>query len=207
MSIYKPKDDLFFELFEQQAKLSYEATMLLKELINDFDKISETADKLLELIKRGDKLRFDLTQALANAFITPFEREDIHHLSILLDKILGRIISAVMRMKLYKVELSGNFKEYTGQLIDVMSSATGELIEGVRLLRKLEPASVFVHMIKKLEQEGDMIQREAIAALFNGSVSAIDIIKWKEIYEQLEKVIDFCEDISLHIDNMIIKHS
>jgi len=207
MSIYKPKDDLFFDLFNQQAKLAYEATVLLKELINDFDKISETADKLLEMIKMGDKLRLDLTQALASAFITPFEREDIHHLSLLLDKILGRIISAVMRMKLYKVELSGDFKENTGQLIDVMSSATGELLEGVKLLKDLAPSSVFVHMVKKLEQEGDMIQREAIAALFNGSVSAIDIIKWKEIYEQLEKAIDFCEEISLHIDNMIIKHS
>lgn len=207
MSIFTPTDDLFFDLFEKQAKLNSEASLVVKEVVTDFSKLSDNVTKMLEIIERGHKLRDDISIGLEDAFMTPYEHEDIHDLSVKLNKVLGRHISALMRMKLYEVELREDFKEHTEQLIDIIISANEEIENGLKLLRSKGSALPFVRRVKKLEQDGDVIQREAIAALFSGSVSAIDIIKWKEIYEQLEKAIDFSEEISLKIDNMIIKHS
>ncbi len=207
MSIFTPTDDLFFNLFDRQARLNHEAAGMVKELIDDFTKLDLTVEKLLEVIERGDKLREEVADTLRSAFITPFEHEDIHGLSILMNKVPGRLISSAMRMKLYKVEMTVDFKEYTEKLIDIMFAITEEVTGCVKLLKTMENASASVQRVKTLEHEGDMIQREAIAALFDGSVSSMDIIKWKEIYEQFEKGIDFCEDIALKIENMIIKHS
>jgi uncharacterized protein len=203
---FKPKEEHFFNLFDKQASLAQEAANVFKDSLDDFPDLKKT-ELLKEIGDKGDKLREEMDNALENSFITPFDPEDIHVLTIYLDKILGRIYSAAMRMKLYKVNLTDKFKEYTTHLAEIMVSVTECLIEGLNLLRSMDTASAFVHKVKKLEQEGDTIQREATAALFDGSVSAIEIIKWKEIYEQIEAAIDLCEDISHHIDNVIIKHS
>ncbi len=206
MSIFKPKDDLFFDLFDKQAQLNVEATGVMKELLVNFPDLKRV-DTLKEIGDKGNQLRADVAEALEKSFVTPFDPEDIHSISIYLDKVLGRLYSAALRMKLYKVELTGPFKDYNLQLVDIMFASTEEITHGIKLLRNKGNALDFVHKVKTLEQEGDIIQREATASLFDGSVSAVEIIKWKEIYEQMEAVIDLCEDISLLIDNVIIKHA
>ncbi|HPZ09111.1 MAG TPA: DUF47 family protein [Candidatus Eremiobacteraeota bacterium] len=206
MSILKPKDEIFFNLFDKQAKLNCEATQIFKDVLESFPDL-EKIKILKELGDTGNKLRAEIAEALENSFITPFEPEDIHSISIYLDKYLGRLYSAAMRIKLYKVNLADRFKDYTLQLTDTMMNSAEEILEGINLLRKRQNAVNFVHKIKELEQEGDIIQREATASLFDGSVGAIEIIKWKEIYEQMESAIDLCEDISHLIDNIIIKHA
>ena len=206
MVIIKSQDELFFDLFKKKAELNHSAVSTFKTLLESYPDLTEL-DDLKETMKTGDEIRKDIARALEHAFVTPFEPEDIHLLNIYLDKIIGYLYSAALRMHIYKVEETENFKGYSLKLVDIILAAVEHLIEGMDLLRNMKKTSAFINKMKELEKEGDELHREAIASLLNSSVCIVEVIKWKEVYEELEEAIDICEDTAIHIDKVIIRHS
>jgi uncharacterized protein Yka (UPF0111/DUF47 family) len=61
--------------------------------------------------------------------------------------------------------------------------------------------------VNSLENDGDRIEREALASLFEGDTACTDIIKWKDIYETLESAIDECEHVANVIESIVLKHN
>jgi uncharacterized protein len=202
-----PRDERFFELFTSVATLNVEAARTLREL---FKAPPEKRTYLVETIKRlehqADQVTHELVTRLDRSFITPLDREDIHMLASRLDDVLDRIDGTARRSAIFRVE-----KPPEGVLVlaDVIARATEQLLVAVKVLENAKPGVVVKACIevKKLEEEGDSAYSEWLGRLFDEERDPIALVKWKEIYDTMEKTLDQAEDVANVLESIAIKHS
>ena len=201
-----PKENVFFELFEQAAKNVHEGALALEALLEDFRDVAEKARKVKDIEHAGDKITHTTIEKLNKTFITPLEREDIHELICRLDDILDLIDTAVNRMVLYKIDKP---TEDAKALAKVLVHATKIIMELVPQLRNLKRTDSLIQQciaVHTQENEGDRIEQHALASLFENNHDALTIIKWKDIYEDLEEATDRCEDVANVIEGIVLKN-
>jgi len=202
-----PRDERFFELFTSVAILNVEAARTLREL---FKAPPEKRTYLVETIKRlehqADQVTHELVTRLDRSFITPLDREDIHMLASRLDDVLDRIDGTARRSAIFRVEKS---PEGVLVLADVIARATEQLLEAVKVLENAKPGVVVKACIevKRLEEEGDSAYSEWLGRLFDEERDPIALVKWKEIYDTMEKTLDQAEDVANVLESIAIKHS
>ena len=199
-----PREEAFFELFKKAAHNMIEGSRLLKELMGDFRSPVEQAKRIKDIEHVGDGITHDIARRLNQTFITPIDREDIHDLASALDDILDLIEAVADRLVLYKVATP---TESAVKLADILHQASVAVGRGVdRLgLPHLEIKECSVE-INSLENEADRVSRDAISALFEKQTDPIIVIKWKEIYENLEDGADRCEDVANILERIALKH-
>jgi hypothetical protein len=198
-----PKDQKFFDLFEQQGENIAAAARVLEELTLDYPNAKAKAQQVKDLEHAGDTLTHELVRRLSTTFITPIDREDIYALSGRLDDVLDLIDAVADRLLLYKIETP---TEGCLAMAKIIVKAAEETDRAVRCLRALSP---YYHKhcveVNRLENEADRLLRDELAALFEGKTDAIEVIKWKELYETMESVTDRCEDVVNVIEQIILK--
>ena len=203
-----PKDEDFFGMFEQQAQNVVQGAKLLVEIMQDYSDLDQKVLKVSSIEHNGDEITHAIVEKLNTTFITPFDREDIHELSSALDDIIDFIDATVGRMALYKVN---GPTEDALQLANIIQRCVEETAEAVTELHKFRKTggNIRKHFIEihRLENEGDRVSRAAIARLFECETNAIEVIKWKEIYEHLETAIDKCEDAANIIESVVLKNA
>ena len=197
-----PKEHDYFRMFSELAANLDAAAQLLVKFMNGGDQRSLAAS-ILEHEHVGDKLVHDIVRRLNKSFITPIDREDIYDLVATTDEILDGIEAAADAMMLYRV---GEPTEQARAQAKVIATATPILKECMDNLEKPKGLDERIIAINSLENDGDRIQREAIASLFDGEMKCTDIIKWKDIYEMLEAAIDECEHVANVIESIVLKH-
>jgi predicted phosphate transport protein (TIGR00153 family) len=190
-------------MFSELAANLDEAAQLLVRFMNDGDR-KGLAAAILEHEHVGDKIVHDIVKKLNKSFITPIDREDIYDLVATTDEILDNIEAAVDMVMLYKV---GDATEQSRRQAEVVAKATPLLRECMDNLEKPKGLDERIIAINSLENDGDRILRDAIAGLFDGDMTCIDIIKWKDIYEALEAAIDECEHVANVIESIVLKHN
>ncbi len=202
-----PRDERFFDLFTSVATLNVEAAGQLREL---FKAPPEKRPFIVETIKRlehqADQITHELVTRLDKSFITPLDREDIHMLASRLDDVLDRIDGTARRMVIFRAEAAP-----AGAVIlaDVIARATEQLLNAVKVL-EVNKAGVVIKAcieVKKLEEEGDFAYSEWLGRLFDEEKDPIALLKWKEIYDTLEKTLDQAEDVANILESIAIKHS
>jgi predicted phosphate transport protein (TIGR00153 family) len=198
-----PREERFFDLFEQQATHIVESGRRLHELIFDFSDAPAKAAAIKELEHVGDVLTHDLVKKLNTTFVTPFDREDVYALASRLDDVLDLVEAASDRLVLYRI------KEPTSgarAFADVILKTTESVQGAVGCLRAThEQYNVHATEVNRLENEADRLLKTLIAALFADVTDPIEIIKWKEIYETLEEITDRCEDVCNVIEGIVLK--
>jgi predicted phosphate transport protein (TIGR00153 family) len=183
-----------------------EGSVGLRDLFEDYDSnnLDRRVGKLLDIENQGDELTHEIIRRLNTTFVTPFDREDIHHLASSLDDVLDHVEAAAENLQLYKVEnLLPRMSSLTSTLADA-ATKTAEAMPGIRKMKDLE--SYWVE-INRLENEGDRIYRRTIAELFSGDYKAMDVMKYKEITEEIEGAIDRLEDVANTIESIFLKQS
>jgi uncharacterized protein len=198
-----PKDHDYFRLFAEQAANLDAAAHLLVKFMNDGDRQSIAA-AILEHEHVGDKIVHDIVRRLNKSFITPIDREDIYDLVATSDEILDSIEEAVGLVIIYRVDEITSFARRQAEII---AKATPILRECMDNLEKPKGLGERIIAVNSLENDGDRIEREAIASLFEGDTKCTDIIKWKDIYETLESAIDDCERVANVIESIVLKHN
>lgn len=201
-----PKEVKFFEMFVRSAENLLRGAKLLKEISNDFSSLTQDAAKLERLEHDSDQITHEIMEKLNTTFITPLDREDIHELTAALDDVMDFIEAATERMVLYKLKApTPEIKE----MADVILRQAEEINFVMPKLKELKHDQVMEHCIEinRLENEGDRIQREAVAKLFDQKTDALEVIKWRDIYEYLETATDKCEDIAVIIEGIVLKHA
>jgi uncharacterized protein Yka (UPF0111/DUF47 family) len=191
-----PKEMIFFDLFEEAAKNAHQGALALQELLADFTNVSEKVRKIKDIEHAGDKITHTTIEKLNQTFITPLDREDIHELICRIDDILDLIDTAVARMHLYKIDKP---TEDAKALAKVLVDATKIITDLLPKMRSIE--------IHTKENEGDRIEQHALAALFENGHDPIFIIKWKDIYQELESATDRCEDVANVIEGIVLKNA
>ena len=200
-----PKEEKFFELFEDSARNIVKAAKVLNELVDNWEHIEQRVEEIKELEHTGDTITHEIIARLHRTFVTPFDREDIALLAKSLDDIMDFIDNAACSMAIYKVDTPGNRSK---ELADIIIQATAEVEHAVLELRhkaKLKQILERCVEINRLENMADVVFRAAMAELFEDSTDMAHVIKWREIYEHMESATDRCEDVANVIEGVALK--
>lgn len=205
-NIFKPRDRVFFHHFEASAANVLRMSEDLMAIMNTSPGAQRAA--ILERLEQQEHANDDLTHTiftdLARNFITPIDREDIHQLAVRLDDVIDLIDGTVRRLALFKIEKPTPLSQTLSKLI---VSTTGELVEAVSQLRRQKGVMERCIRIKQLENEADVVYHGAIASLFIGDLPAIEVIKWKDVYDNMERSVDSCVAVAHVLESVVLKHS
>jgi uncharacterized protein len=201
-----PKDYDFFALFEQQADFCVDAAREFKRIVSQPGIIGDEAYKTIhDLEHRGDKSSHNVIDQLNKTFITPFDREDIHALTKELDNIIDMINTIVSRLKMYKISGGNkNLMEFA-DIIEQSVAGVSTAVKGMRVKNGANNVFRACVEVNRLENIGDNLRDKVIADLFENSRDAIEIMKWKEIYQDAETVLDVCEDVAHVVESILVK--
>ena len=200
-----PREEEFFDLFVAVATRNKEAAQHLRDL---FDAPPERRTPHVEAIKRleheADQVTHEVVNRLDRTFITPLDREDIHQLASDLDDVMDAIDGTARRAQIFRL---GVAPPGVKQLAEVIQRMVAVLAEGVSRLKKGDDVMRFCVEAKQLEEEGDAIYHDALGQLFDKERDALEVIKWKEIYDNLEQTLDQGEDVANVLESITLKHA
>jgi uncharacterized protein len=198
------RDREFFDLFEEAGGNILRAADLLDRMLRDYPEQSELARDILICEQAGDRITHDIIRRLNETFVTPIDREDIYALASKLDDIVDFIEEVADYLGLYQIEAP---MEQALQMAHVLLQSCRLVSEAMPRLRGFQDLSHYTVEINRLENDGDRIVREAIAALFNDGIDPMVVIRWKDIYERLEAAIDATEQVAFILESIALKNS
>jgi uncharacterized protein len=202
-----PKEKKFFVLFEQGTQNAMKIAQQLKDMVHIWENVKERVGVINDLEHQGDAITHQIFDQLHRSIITPFDREDIALLAHSLDDVADFIHAAADAMLLYKVERPTNRAK---ELADIVVQAVAEVEKAVSEMHDRIGRKQLLKRcveINRLENIGDNVYRSAMAELFDDSVNYNSLIKWREIYNHMESVIDRCEDIANILEGVAIKYA
>jgi predicted phosphate transport protein (TIGR00153 family) len=202
-----PRDEKFFDLFTSVATLTVEAAKLQQVLLAaEPVRRGAIVDQIKRLEHQADQITHEVVSRLDRVFITPLDREDIHVLASRLDDVLDLIDGTARRVQMFR---AGTAPEGARLMADVVVRATDRLLVAVQGLERNAARVVLdaCAQVKRLEEEGDSLYHEWLGQLFDGTPDPLVVIKWKEIYDNLEKTLDDIEDASNVLESISIKHA
>lgn len=204
-SIIAPRDREFFDLFEEAGGNIARAADLLDRMLRAFpDRGDDLARDILICEQDGDRITHDIIRRLNETFVTPIDREDIYELAAALDDIVDYTEEVADYLILYKIEAP---MEQAQRLAHVLLQCARQISEAMPRMRGFKDLSHYTVEINRLENDGDRIVREAIAALFDTGIDPMVVIRWKDIYERLEQAIDATERAANILEGIVIKNS
>jgi predicted phosphate transport protein (TIGR00153 family) len=197
-----PREESFFDLFEELARKVQQGAEALHDLLQNYSDLDRKAGRVLDIEHEGDELTHEVMRRLNTSFITPFDREDIHRLASNLDDVLDHIEATAEYLQLFKIESP---LPQMVQLSETLAKAAGITADAMPGLRKMKNLETYWIEINRLENEGDRSYRRTLAELFSGDYKAMDVLKWKDIIEEIETAIDRLEDVANTIEGIVLK--
>lgn len=200
-----PREDEYFTLFAQITHNIQEASNTLVEMMQNGQGNFETYVKRIKDIEHAcDEVTHNLTVKLNKSFITPFDREDIYTLSVALDDVIDYIDAAARAILMYDIR---EINDHARGFSKVIQGLAIELHSAILLLSKPDGMNQHIVEIHRLENEADDIYFRAIGELFRNQSDAVNLIKFKELYEILENATDRCEHVANIVEGIILKHT
>jgi predicted phosphate transport protein (TIGR00153 family) len=198
-----PRDEQFFDLYGKMATEIQDASRLLEQLLATDPPDLAQVEPIRDAEHRCDALTHDAIQRLHRTFITPFDREDLYALATTLDTVMDAIDHTASLIRLYKIEI---VRPGARELARGVTSSAERMNLALEALATRKPVNPHAVEINRLENEADHMYQEAVRTLFESETDAIMIIKWKEVYDNLERITDCCEDVANVIEGVVVKH-
>ena len=208
---FMPQEGKFFEFFNAHAELivqGSEALVVLLTVLNDSDEEAAKQCEIIDALEhRADSITHETMRQLHKSFITPLDREEIHHLITSLDDILDLIQDVGHTVTLY------NIRHITAEAIrlgEICRSCCERVRAAVALLPSMDNGVEILKIcfeIDQLESAADYEMRGAMSRLFREEPDVRELIKFKAIYELLETVTDRCEDVANIIEGIVLENS
>jgi uncharacterized protein len=202
--VFVPNDREFFDLFEEAAGNIVRAADLLDQMLGNYPERAELARDILICEQEGDRITHDIIQRLNHTFVTPIDREDIYELASALDDIVDFTEEVADYMGLYKIEAP---MDQGQRLAHILLQASRQIAEAMPRMRTFKDISHYTVEINRLENDGDRVSREAMAALFDNGIDPMVVIRWKDLFERLEAAIDATEKVANILEGIVIKNS
>ena len=201
---FLPRDEKYFDRFTELAVRIHEAARILERWFVGQADVKAVADQVKRLEHECDEISHEILRGIDRTFITPIDREDIHQLAVRLDDVIDLIDGTVRRVVLFQIEKP---TPVSTQLARLIVQTTSELVEAVSQLRRQKGVMERCIKIKQIENEGDVVYHNAIASLFRDNLPAIEVIKWKDVYDNMERCIDSCVAVAHVLESVVLKHS
>ena len=199
-----PKEQGFYDLFTEAANHLVTGSALLAEMLAVGALHEDVARRMREAEHAADETTHAIVRRVNSVFVTPFDREDIYALASGIDDILDLIEAVSDLLVLHNI--AQPLDEMRMQA-DVLLRACEQVYEATLSLRRFAGLERYWVEINRLENEGDRIYRQTVAHLFSGDFRAMDVLKWKDLVDQLEAAIDKCEDVSNTMESIVLKHA
>ena len=202
-----PRDERFFDLFTAVAERNVEASGLLEDLLRaEVNQRNHIVDAIKRLEHECDQLTHEVVTRLDRTFITPLDREDTHALASGLDDVIDFIDGLARRSQIFRID---KVPEGAILLANVIRRASEQLLIAVKGLGSTKDGVVLPACIavKRLEEEGDSLYHDWLGKAFEGNPDPVTLIKWKELYDNLERTLDQAEDTANVLESISIKHS
>jgi uncharacterized protein len=199
-----PRDEQFFALFDQLTAHLTQTARMLAELFDDPAHVTDHVRAIKDVEHKADVLTSTINQRIDKSFITPIDREDIHMLASRLDDVIDLIDGTARRFEMLHISI---VKEPARALARVLIQAAQHIQTGVSAIRETKRVTEQAAQIKRLEEEADAIYHSAVGDLFSGQPDPLDVMKWKEMYDTLERATDSCMGVAQVLQSVSLKNA
>ena len=199
-----PRDEKFYDLFTELAKRLTASATLIHEMFMSPGELEGKVTAIKELEHEADSLTHDIIDRIDRTFVTPFDREDIHALASELDDVIDLIDGTARRATIFRIQRT---RPAAVKLAEVLARAARCVEEGVHDMKNAKHVYAVSEKLKVLEEEGDAIYHEAMGALFAEGGDALEVVKWKDLYDKLEDALDQCEDVGNVLQSIALKNA
>ena len=206
-----PREGKYFDLFNAHAELIAQGgkalSNLIGALVNQPEDAARYAEQIDTIERQADTITHDTLAQLHTAFITPFDRDEIHQLINGMDDILDIMQDVAESMSLYDIH---RVPPEAKAMAVVTENCCICVQSVVKLLHSMDNAPAILklcHQINDLESEADRSLRGAMSKVFREEPDVREVVKLKEIYELLESVTDRCKDVAGTIEAIVLENS
>jgi predicted phosphate transport protein (TIGR00153 family) len=199
-----PRDRVFFDLFNQAGQNTLRAARMLREMLEKWPDDTGLAREILLVEQEGDRITHDIVRRMNTVFVTPIDGEDIYALATQVDDIVDFTEETADFMGLYQIEAP---MAQAQAMADVLVKSCEQLAAALADLRAFAGLEQHWIEIHRLENDGDRLYRDAVAALFANGIDPMVVIRWKDIFTVLEKAIDATETAAHILEGIVIKNA
>jgi predicted phosphate transport protein (TIGR00153 family) len=202
-----PRSGRFYELFDQSTRNLVVASEALTDLLEHFENVETKTAHLKDLEHEGDEITHKIYLQVHQTFVTPFDREDIAALAQRMDDVMDYIEGASTAIRIYGITQPTSAARGLADLIRLQCIQLEKAISVLRHKGRLKSILEQLKEINRLENEADSLFLDSMAELFRGEMSPVDIIKWRDIYDQLEQATDSAEQVAHILEAIVLKHA
>lgn len=199
-----PRDELFFDLFDELTAHLVTSAQMLATLFAEPKRVTDHVRAIKDVEHKADVLTASINTRIDKSFITPIDREDIHMLASRLDDVIDLLDGTARRFEMLHI---ADVKPPAHQLARVLLEAAEHIQSGVGSIRKAKVVREQTAEIKRLEEEGDAIYHDAVGELFAGRPDPLEVMKWKEMYDTLERATDSCMAVAQVLQSISLKNA
>ena len=199
-----PRDEGFFILFNELAKRLKTSAAMLTQLFAEPHRLDYFVSAIKSVEHEADQVTHDIRARIDKSFVTPIDREDIHALATQLDNVVDLIDGTARRAAMFHISESRGPAQ---RLCETIARAVEQIEAATLAVRQPRVVSEAARQIKRLEEESDRIYQEAVGALFAGNPDPLEVMKWKELYDTLERTMDECQGVANVLESISLKNS
>lgn len=207
MSIFHSNGDKFYEWFEQAAENNYKAALLLEKMCKNFNNPKKILFQIDKLERNGDDICHHIHNEINTVFVTPLDREDIVALTNALDDVIDLIHASASSITTYNVKRITPIAKELSEIIVSSTKAVHVVLPKLKHRKNFSQIHKTIIEINRLENEADVLHRKGLTELFRKPKNPVDVIRWRDIYEIMEKTTDKTEDIAHVLQNLITKYA
>ena len=202
-----PQKTEFFDLFSRHAACSVEGARMLRDFLASTQAPEEQARRIRDVEHRADEICQRTMEMLHRSFITPIDRSDIHRISTRLDDIMDHIEATSQRVWLYEVDRATPEALEMAEHLVSATSAVKAVVDALAARRDAPAIRGLCSDVKAAEKENDRLLRKATARMFREEQDPKNLIKWKEIYDDIEAAIDCCDDVANVVEGVVLENA
>ena len=209
-SRFTPQEPKFFPMLKHLSEILIVSADLLVESLehNSPKERNEYYKRIKDIEREGDKQTHLIFDELGKTFITPFDREDIHDLASTIDDVIDGINSSAKRITIYNPKPISESGKELSRLIQQEARYIGKAMDELESFRK-KPTTLREYCVKlhDIENHADDVYELFVKKLFEEEKDCIELIKIKEIMQELEKTTDAAERVGKILRNLIVKYA
>ena len=200
------KEERFYDLFIETMEYATQSADLMVDLVENFENVEEKVKKFEEIEHKCDAKVHEIMAQLNQSFITPIDREDIDLIAKMLDNIVDEIESTVHRFIMFNVQsMRDGILDFAHLIVDCTKELSNVMVE-LKRMKKSKTLKAKIIEVNRIENVGDALFRKIMMELFRSEKDAIEVLKWKEIYEYMEHTLDACEDVANIVEGVVMKN-
>jgi predicted phosphate transport protein (TIGR00153 family) len=200
----RSKDAVFFDLLAEAGTNIANAATMLERMFEVWPEDKGLARDILKAEQEGDRITQEIVRRLNSSSIKAMDGSDVYSLATQLDDIVDDAEEAADFMVLYGIEAP---MEQAHELASILSSSSEQIRLALANLQGFEDVEKHLIEVHRLENEGDRVWREALAALFSTGIDPMVVIRWKDVFGVLERAIDSTETAAHTIEAIVVKQS